>query len=136
MIDCRAHLWIEGDRRTFAPGEIIAGEYRLDAPQSDQIDAVELSVLWYTEGTGDEDLAVHFFERRGQDANGRIDLRLPRRFSTQLPQSPLSYDGLIVKLHWCIRVRVFLPRGKDVLVEVPFQLGNIPPAIPVEPPSA
>ena len=96
MIDCRAHLWIEGDRRTFAPGEIIAGEYRLDAPQSDQIDAVELSVLWYTEGTGDEDLAVHFFERRGQDANGRIDLRLPRRFSTQLPQSPLSYDGLML----------------------------------------
>ena len=32
-----------------------------------EIDSLELSVLWYTEGTGDEDLKVHFFQRYSAD---------------------------------------------------------------------
>ncbi|MGE0606599.1 MAG: hypothetical protein AB7O62_05685 [Pirellulales bacterium] len=135
MNGCQVQLLIDGDRQSFAPGETLAGECRLDAPRRDDIEAIELSIMWYTEGTGDEDLAVHYFERRGPE-NGRTDLREPRRFSTELPNSPLSYDGVIVKLHWCVRVRVFLPRGKDMLVEAPFQLGNVPPAKLPEEPSA
>ncbi len=52
--------------------------------------------------------------------------RQPVRFNTQLPPSPLSYDGAIVKIRWCVRVRVFLRGGKQLLSEKPFQLGTVP----------
>ena len=54
-----------------------------------------------------------------------IDLRRPGRFSTTLPASPLSYDGVIVKIRWCVRVRVFPRQGKEVVGELPFVLGEI-----------
>jgi hypothetical protein len=134
MSQCLVTLRLDGDRHRYAPGEVLTGEYRLDAPDPAAVTAVELSVLWYTEGTGDEDLAVHYFERMAADQQGSFDARLPRRFSTRLPKSPLSYDGLIVKLHWCVRVRAFLRQGKDAVAETPFQLGDVPPAREVEPP--
>lgn len=132
MNGCQIHLRIDGDRQIFRPGETISGTYQLDAPRPEQIEAVELSVLWHTEGTGDEDLAVHFFERRSVEHGAAFDVSQPYRFSARLPRTPLSYDGVIVKLHWCVRARVFLRQGKDVLVDVPFQLGHVPSARPVE----
>jgi hypothetical protein len=68
-----------------------------------------------------------------------LDLRVPRRFSTVLPASPLSYDGEIVKICWCVRLRIFLPQGQESLAEVPFRLGSVPGVIQesmVESPSA
>jgi hypothetical protein len=135
MSQCLVSLRLDGDRHRYAPGDQLTGEYRLDASDPDTVTAVELSVLWYTEGTGDEDLAVHYFERMAADQHGDFDARLPRQFSTRLPKSPLSYDGLIVKLHWCVRVRAFLRQGKDAVAETPFQLGDVPPAREVEPPA-
>ncbi|NIP85768.1 MAG: hypothetical protein GTO03_09485 [Planctomycetales bacterium] len=38
----------------------------------------------------------------------------------------MSYDGLIVKIHWCVRLRLFLPRGRELVAEQPFQLGAVP----------
>jgi hypothetical protein len=53
---------------------------------------------------------------------------LPARFETVLPNCPLSYDGLIVKVRWCVRVRAFLHRGgKEVFGQKVFRLGDIPP---------
>ena len=43
---------------------------------------------------------------------------MPRRFTTTLPPSPLSYDGQIVKVCWCVRLRLFLPQGQESLAEV------------------
>ena len=51
----------------------------------------------------------------------------PQRFSTTLPRSPLSYDGQIVKIRWCVRVRAFLQRGKEVVGQKVFRLGNVSP---------
>jgi hypothetical protein len=87
---------------------------------------MELSVLWYTEGKGDEDLAVHFFDRRSNSDGEMVDLRKPQRFATTLPSSPLSYEGVILKICWCVRVRLFPERGKELVAEVPFQLGRVP----------
>jgi hypothetical protein len=61
-----------------------------------------------------------------------LDLRVPHRFATILPPSPLSYDGQIVKVCWCVRLRLFLPQGQETLAEVPFQLGSMPPLARVE----
>jgi hypothetical protein len=55
-------------------------------------------------------------------------LRQLWQFETTLPNSPLSYEGTIVKVVWCVRVRVFLDRGKEFSAEWPFQLGRVPRA--------
>ena len=123
----------DGNGRVYRPGETLSGEYRLESIRREEVKAVEVSVLWHTEGKGDEDLAVHDFRRLAVEEGDWIDPRYPGRFSTVLPNSPLSYRGLIVKLRWCVRVRVFLAREKEVVGELPFQLGDVP-AVNVEEP--
>jgi len=126
-------LSLEDSRTAYQPGEALSGEYCVEAADGADLQAVEISVLWSTEGRGDEDMAVHFFERVTVDEAAGIDLRQPRKFRTVLPNSPLSYDGVIVKLRWCVRIRAFLARGKQVVEERPFRLGIIPPARAVLP---
>ncbi len=111
--------------RVYQPGEILSGQYTVDSASPSDIGAVETSVLWYSEGKGDEDLAVHEFWRKSSEDGDFIDPRRPERFSTTLPQSPLSYDGRIIKIRWCVRVRAFVGR-KEIVAEEPFQLGNVP----------
>jgi hypothetical protein len=124
-------LKLDQSTRIYAPGDVLSGEYCLDSLAGQGVWAVELSVLWYTEGKGDEDLAVHYFDRLQPQGSRVVELREPRRFSTRLPNSPLTYLGLIVQIRWCVRIRVFLASGKDIFVEEPFQLGNIPaPKLP------
>ncbi len=117
---------LDGNGSVRRPGETLSGEYSMHS-FDDQIKAVEVSVLWHTEGKGDEDMAVHEFWRRNADEGQQIDLLQPEPFSTVLPNSPLSYEGRIIKLRWYVRVRVFLQRGKELVGEKTFQLGDVPP---------
>jgi hypothetical protein len=119
-------LSLDGDQRAFRPGELLRGSYGLGSLKSSDVRATELSVLWYTVGKGDEDLAVHFFERTTPHSADPVDLRAPRRFETRLPNSPLSYAGVIIKIRWCVRLRVFPFRGRELLLEEFFQLGEVP----------
>lgn len=128
MNDGSVRILLDGNRRIYHPGDLLAGEYQIDSLRWIQPTAVEVSVLWHTEGQGEEDLAVHYFERINTFEQPNIDFRRPRRFSTPLPPSPLTYQGVIVKICWCVRVRVFLPRGKELMGELPFQLGTLPAA--------
>lgn len=115
----------EDDRRLFQPGETLAGHYSIVSVQAEDIKAVEASVLWHTEGKGDEDMAVHEFWGKDLGTDFGFDPTKAVHLETTLPNSPLSYDGQIVKLRWCVRVRVFLARGKDIMGEKTFQLGNV-----------
>jgi hypothetical protein len=117
---------LDGNGRVYRPGETLSGEYRIESVAADEIKAVEVSVLWYTEGKGDEDLAVHDFWRSSSEDRDGLDVRRPGRFSTTLPKSPLSYRGVLVKIRWCVRVRVFLTRGREVMGELAFRLGDVP----------
>jgi hypothetical protein len=119
-------LTLDSATSHYQPGERLSGRYMVDGSQPWAMRAVELSLLWYTSGKGDEDMAVHHFERHVSEAGRPLDLRVPRRFSTVLPASPLSYDGEIVKVCWCVRLRLFLPQGQEALTEVPFRLGTVP----------
>ena len=119
---------IDGSGRVHLPGEALAGAFQIDAVEPDEIQTVELSVLWYTQGKGDEDLGVHYFQRFSADGADRGRLHELRAFRTTLPKSPLSYDGVILKIHWCVRVRVFLTKGREYVAQTRFQLGNLPPA--------
>lgn len=128
----------DGNGRVYRPGETLSGEYRIESVPLEEIKAVEVSVLWYTEGKGDEDLAVHDFWRHEPGEGDRQDLRRPGRFSAVLPKSPMSYRGVLVKIRWCVRVRVFLHRGREVMGELAFRLGDVPAAraaIPAERPA-
>jgi hypothetical protein len=50
-----------------------------------------------------------------------------------LPGSPLSYEGIIIKIQWCARVRVFLQDGSTYTQDQAFLLGKTPVAQIVEP---
>lgn len=120
-----AKLILDAPNAQYQPGERLTGRFLVNSAQW-QVRAAELSVLWYTAGKGEEDMAVHHFERLVDEPARPLDLRVPRRFATVLPVSPLSYDGIIVKICWCVRLRLFLPQGQESVVETPFRLGNVP----------
>ncbi len=115
---------LEGNGRAYQPGKELAGRWWAQGLRADEVKAVELSVLWYTEGKGDQDLAVHHFQRFDTEQQP-LDPRRPQAFRCRLPASPLSYDGQLVKIRWCVRVRVFVARGKDLFAEQRFRLGRI-----------
>jgi len=124
---------IDGDDAPFLPGGALAGGYRIDCEDPRAIRSLELSVLWYTSGQGEEDLAVHDFRRYSMEEQHAGESRagnfkMGGRFSTVLPMSPLSYDGILVKIHWCVRVRMFLAQGREVVGEHGFRMGHVPPA--------
>jgi hypothetical protein len=123
-------LCIAGSRRDFAAGDELVCEYQIDAVEAAEIQAVEASILWHTEGKGEDDLGVHFFERRLPADAEDGDLRPMRRLVTRLPNSPLSYRGAILNIAWVVRLRVFLRRGREFLIEEPFTLGSVPPILP------
>jgi hypothetical protein len=119
---------LDNPARVYQPWDALRGEYQIDAVDPADIRAVELSVLWFTEGKGDEDLSVHYFERLTADDTQPAALHELRRFQTVLPNSPLSYEGVLVRIRWCVRVRVFLRQGRDFVAERDFQLGDVPVA--------
>ncbi len=133
MLDPLISIVLDKHWQVLQPGDTLRGEYQIDAVDPVEIVAVELSVLWYTEGKGDEDLAVHYFERLTAEDAAAVGLHELRRFQSDLPNSPLTYEGVLVKIRWCVRVRVFLRGGKEHISERPFQLGEIPYAQAVLP---
>ena len=60
------------------PGDVLAGQFSLEGVATGDVRACELSVLWHTEGKGDEDLSVHFFERLEPHNGESVDFRQPR----------------------------------------------------------
>lgn len=126
-IDAGITILLDGrGSRQYYPGETLAGSYRFDSVGGDDIRAVEVSILWQTEGKGNTDFGVHAFWRLDAASGDWIDPRRPGRFSTVLPSNPLSYPGIIVKIEWRIRVRLFLADNRQVVEELPFHLGAIP----------
>ncbi len=123
----------DADQVGYPPGAALAGSFWVRGVTADEIKAVETSVLWYTEGKGDEDMAVHAFWRTSVEANQWIAPNRANRFETMLPQTPLSYSGAILKVRWCVRVRAFLHGGREIIGERAFQLGRLPAPELVQP---
>ena len=132
MTEPEIHVQLGNGRTRFQPGEELVCRYRVQANPDVDVRAVEASVLWYTEGKGDEDLGVHFFERKTRKEDEEPPWVQPCTLRTVLPPSPLSYEGVIVKIRWCVRVRVFLPRGRQWTRQISFVLGHVAPAQPVQ----
>jgi hypothetical protein len=114
------------DRR-YQPHDRLVVRYEITGLGPERTRAVEHSVAWYTEGKGEEDLGVHHFQRI-TDAGLIPPAMMSGSFGIDLPASPLSYEGVIVKVRWCVRVRIFFAGGRDFVSEHVFDVGAIPPA--------
>jgi hypothetical protein len=68
---------LDGDGPVYRPGDALSGHYWIESLEASQVKAVEVSVLWHTEGKGDEDMAVHEFWRRDADDGRPIDPEQP-----------------------------------------------------------
>ena len=123
----RIELVFAAGRRQYAPADRLVVRYVVDGCDGEKIRAVEHSVVWYTEGKGEEDLGVHFFERVAERRRDAARVR-EGGIETTLPASPLSYEGVIVKIRWCVRIRIFFAGGRDFVSEHVFVVGRIPPA--------
>jgi hypothetical protein len=136
MIKNHPGILIELDEHPefFRPGQAISGGYQLNVSETmPTVVALEWSILWSTEGSGDEDQGVHaqgVVEPEGFE--GVPNPHQWREFESILPESPLSYDGLVVSILWRVRVRAVVGRDPDWISEVPFRLGNVERARPVE----
>ena len=119
----RIEISLDRNINRFQPGDVLVATYELDVSREQIVSALETSVIWLTTGKGDEDYGVHFFERRPKSTLSRDKLKRPHRISTVLPPSPLSYEGEIIRLYWCVRIRVFYG-DQQFTEDLPFQLGN------------
>jgi len=115
--------------RRYQPTEWLTVDYAITGLEEERLRAFERSIVWYTEGKGEEDMGVHFFERFVTP--GTFAGAVPEgSFAVQLPASPSSYEGVIVKIRWCVRVRVFFESGRDHVAEQVFTVGDVPPTMP------
>jgi hypothetical protein len=113
--------------RCYATADELVVRYDVAGVAPAAVRALERSVLWYTEGKGEEDLGVHHFERLDDTAG--IGAALPTgTIAVRLPASPLSYEGVVVKIRWCVRIRLFFTTGRDFVSEHVFDVGDISPA--------
>ncbi len=107
------------------PCETLDFEYCLKRVTADMVDRLEVSVMWCTEGKGSEDLGVHLFESVTREQLAAQPLVQSRRVSTLLPAYPLSYEGRMMKIRWCVRLRLYLSDGREITAEQPFYLGHL-----------
>ncbi len=138
----RISVTFNHENNQYGGGDQLRAHYIVEGIESQSISAVERSVVWYTEGKGEEDLGVIFFERIQLDKRKDGAQMPPTSLSTDhltgalatdLPLSPLSYEGIIVKIRWCVRIRIFFRSGRDFVSEYIFFLGSVPVArLPVK----
>ncbi len=114
-----------GLQPTYMSQDILEFEYRIANIQQNTISAVEVSVVWLTEGKGTEDLGVHFFQRLTGNSLAASDWSIPQKVQVPLPDSPLSYEGRLLKISWCVRVRFYLNDGTELVAQQPFYLGTV-----------
>ncbi len=106
----------------YEAGGRLTATWRISRVTLDRLEAVEVSVMWHTEGKGDEDLQVVHFERLDENHIRRLGLADQQSLQCDLPVTPLSYHGRLLSVCWCIRLRLFLSDGCEVVTEHPFHL--------------
>lgn len=114
------NIFLDKKEYVYNRGEVLTGVYRILDVESDQINSVEMSVLWRTEGKGDEDMTVIDIQSQSRQQEDWINPRIPGKIETVLPSGPISYEGQILKIRWCVRVRMTLVSGQEALAERVF----------------
>ena len=118
MATTAIQIELDGAKTDYVRGELLSGSVTVYSASLDEPLRAELSVLWYTEGKGDEDLGVVHFQTLAEDA--AVLGTHSYRFELMLPVLPLTYHGKLVKIHWTVRVRVQHATGEDAVLDQPF----------------
>lgn len=106
---------IEGGRTVFRPGESVRGrcEWVLDGSRSPS-DALELHLLWFTRGKGDEDIEIvqsQRFASSGRSGHAEFDFALP--------ETPYSFSGKLISLTWALELVVGDSARRSEIVVAP-----------------
>ena len=101
---------------------MLAARWRISRIPLERLLSLEMSVMWHTEGKGDEDLHVHHFQRLRDTQLRRAGMSDDQWLRCQLPATPLSYRGKLITIRWCIRLRLFMSNGREIVAEQPFYL--------------
>jgi len=117
----------------YVAGSSMRARWRIGRVPVEQLQGVEVSVLWHTDGKGDEDLSVIHFERYERSDLLRLGLAESKSLQCTLPAAPLSYRGHLMQIEWAVRVRVFLTDGRDIATEHPFLVVGRPVAAGTQP---
>lgn len=125
--------------KSFVPGQAVTCTFRLVDVAPEEVERVEFSVLWYTEGKGDEEMRVVLFrpipwqehvqkvwEAMEDPDREESDTTTSASIVVDLPYAPLSYYGMIFKIRWAAHVRVFLKNGREFASKQVFRLGDVP----------
>jgi hypothetical protein len=112
---------IRDNRTTFSPGETIEGalHWTLDSA----VEALELRLVWHTQGKGDTDVSVEDTRRFEAPSPAGSE-----SFRFALPEAPYSFSGKLISLSWMLELVVLpgedaaqiefvlAPSGKEVLL--------------------
>lgn len=114
----------------YQAGQPLRAYWQIGSTTVREITGLEASVLWFTEGKGDEDLHVHHFVRWNDAQLQQLDLSQRQSIDCFLPLSPITYNGTLIRICWCVRVRLFRSLGRECVTQQPFQmLGVTVPAM-------
>lgn len=121
-------ITLDGDRRAYRPGDRVRGtvSWLVDGePRS-----VEVHLLWYTEGKGDQAVGVEGSAALAPATEGSAE------FDLAVPAGPWSFAGKLVSLLWAVELAVEpgIAATREPIVVGP---GEAPIQLPLEdPPSA
>jgi hypothetical protein len=102
---------------------MLRGKVALLPLPGDEGQGVELAVLWETEGKGDTDLGVIYYRVLVDGNSPPSAARAEHKFEVQLPALPLTYNGTLIKIVWCVRIRRIGRIGsQDTVIDQPFEL--------------
>jgi hypothetical protein len=120
------------DRIEFEPGEMLRAECSVDPAPGEDIIGLEWSVFWRTEGKGDEDSETIAEEHDSAAECDHLDPLDLKPLEVRLPPSPLSYNGVVVKIRWFAQAIVRLRGGGELEGQTEFQLGAVAAAQEVQ----
>jgi hypothetical protein len=120
----KGSLSIVLDRVAFEPGERIRGSYHIVTAELSRLEIVEITVGWHTEGKGMETTGVEHREIHRPGVSS-LDRNGSGKFSALLPASPLSYDGVLIKVCWAVRLRACFSGGANLDAQRAFRLGHV-----------
>ena len=123
-------ITIELDRDVYDAGEFLTGRYRLDPRCASFERHVDILVFWQSMGKGETDRGVQHRESRTVP-DGETTDSAGGEFSILLPASPVTYNGVLIKIAWCMEIRVHAGRDLQCEATIPFQLGHVGPVAEV-----
>ena len=120
------HLELDDGRRSYEPGELLAGTIAWKLPAPALPASIELHLIWHTTGKGTTDSQIAVTR-----TFAATETRGEERFELELPQFPYSFSGALTSLLWTLEAivagseepeqidLVIAPHGREVIIARP-----------------